>query len=153
MKKYEITIGKETINLLNTVQPFKIAKLEIVQKWYIKNEEEIRQTSDASKATHLRRIQDKLIKDMEIIKESSKAENQGIIWDSRIYKEFLKKQFTVSKTSTVDIDVEILNKIDSEKLSKYIFTYLVNQETPTLVSFLTPVLAEHGWGIIKKQKV
>ncbi len=150
MKKYEIIIGKETINLLNTVKPFKIAKLEITQKWAIKNEEEIRSTTDTSKVAHLRRIQDKLIKDMEIIKESSKADNQGLIWDTPIYKEFLKKQFSVSKTDTKEEGIEVLNKIDSEKLSGYIYTYLDNQESSTLVNFLAPILDDHGFIINKK---
>lgn len=143
--EFNIKVGNAVITLNNTLKAFKIGKLEMVQKWFIKNEDVIKniekENPKSIKLESLRRIQSKLLNDMNIIKQSSIFEGQGKIWDTVPYVKYLEyneKIITTGKSSW-----DLLNEIKKEVLHEFIHEYLIRQKTTDLVKFLTPIVETH----------
>jgi len=141
-----IKLGDQVISLIGTSKSFKIAKLEQIQKWFVKNEDAIKlQEHLPSVIERHTETQEKLKSYMSIIKQSAIVDGQGVLWDSKPYHQYLKSQIKVTSPRELERvkTWEQLNATDREFLHEFMGEYLKHQRTNILVDFLSPVLADH----------
>jgi hypothetical protein len=142
-----IKLGTQVVSLIGTPKAFKIAKLEQIQKWFVKNEEEINSHLHLpSVVERHNETQEKLKSYMSIIKQSALNDGQGAIYDTKPYFKFLKSQIKVTSPRAEAFDT--LNNIDREFLHEYMNLYLMKQPTNSLMSFLEPIVADRACEIV-----
>lgn len=138
-----IKLGDQVISLIGTPIGYKLAKLKMVQTWFIKNETMIKSHSHLPSVLERHTdTQERLKSYMTIIKKAALVDKQGELRDTKEYIKYLKSRIKI--TTPREEAWETLNKVDRQFLHEFMGEYLTKQPTENLVQFLTPVLVDHG---------